>query len=229
MRGQSRFTPVEWITSAFGYSGPPEPSDDARAAIDELVPDGPELREYLFRFSSLVALSAAIAAFGLLSDSGAVVIGAMLVAPLMTPIMGTAAATVTANNRRLVRALSILALGTLLAIAVGWLVSAIAAGHVLDARHLPTEIRSRTFPGLLDLGIAISAGAAAGYVQPRRSAISALPGVGIAVALVPPLAVVGITANLGLATESRNAMLRYLTVTMMCVGPAHRRSDSLPD
>jgi uncharacterized membrane protein len=64
---------------------------------------------------------------------------------------------------------------------------------------------------LLDLGIAISAGAAAGYIQPRRSAISALPGVGIAVALVPPLATVGITAQLGLGVESRNAFLLYLT------------------
>ncbi len=76
---------------------------------------------------------------------------------------------------------------------------------------LPDEIRSRTFPGLLDLGIAIAAGAAAGYIQPRRSAISALPGVGIAVALVPPLATVGITAELGLGSEARNAFLLYLT------------------
>ena len=112
-------------------------------------------------------LSASIAAFGLLADSGAVVIGAMLVAPLMTPIMGAAAATVTADNRRLVRALAIIALGTVLAIVVGALMSMIAGGTVVDIRALPQEIRSRTFPGLLDLGIAISAGAAAGYVLPR--------------------------------------------------------------
>jgi uncharacterized membrane protein len=129
----------------------------------------------------------------------------------MTPIMGAAAAVVTADNRRLVRALLIIALGTFLAILVGWSVSLIAGGSVIDVRALPQEIRSRTFPGLLDLGVAITAGAAGGYIQPRRSAIAALPGVGIAVALVPPLATVGITFELGLTTESRNALLLYLT------------------
>ena len=200
-------TIARWVESVT----PSTPDDDARAAVDELIPVGPGLREYVKRFSALIALSSAIASFGLLADSGAVVIGAMLVAPLMTPIMGAAAATVTADNRRLVAALSIIALGTVLAIFVGGLMSMMAGGTVIDVRALPQEIRSRTFPGLLDLGIAISAGAAAGYVLPRRSAISALPGVGIAVALVPPLATVGITAELGLPTEARNAMLLYVT------------------
>ncbi len=200
-------TIARWVESVT----PSTPDDDARAAVDELIPVGPGLREYVKRFCALIALSSAIASFGLLADSGAVVIGAMLVAPLMTPIMGAAAATVTADNRRLVPALSIIALGTVLAIFVGGLMSMMAGGTVIDVRALPQEIRSRTFPGLLDLGIAISAGAAAGYVLPRRSAISALPGVGIAVALVPPLATVGITAELGLPTEARNALLLYVT------------------
>ena len=200
-------TIARWVESVT----PSTPDDDARAAVDELIPVGPGLREYVKRFSALIALSSAIASFGLLADSGAVVIGAMLVAPLMTPIMGAAAATVTADNRRLVAALSIIVLGTVLAIFVGGLMSMMAGGTVIDVRALPQEIRSRTFPGLLDLGIAISAGAAAGYVLPRRSAISALPGVGIAVALVPPLATVGITAELGLPAEARNALLLYVT------------------
>ena len=187
------------------------PDADESAALDELLPEGAELTRYLRQFTVLTALSAAIAAFGLLADSGAVVIGAMLVAPLMTPIVAAAGATVTAHNDRLVKAIAIIAVGTLLAVAVGWLVSLFAAGRVIDVSALPGEIQGRTFPGLLDLGIAITAGAAAGYVQPRRSTIAALPGVGIAVALVPPLATVGITMQLGLSTEARNAMLLYLT------------------
>jgi uncharacterized hydrophobic protein (TIGR00271 family) len=198
---------VRWLDSVL----PAEPTEDARAAVEELIPTGDAQREYIFRFCMLIALSSSIAAFGLLADSGAVVIGAMLVAPLMLPIMGAAAAVVTADNRRLLRALAIIALGTVLAILVGWATSVVAGGSVIDVRALPNEIRSRTFPGLLDLGIAITAGAAAGYIQPRRSAVSALPGVGIAVALVPPLATVGITFELGLETEARNAMLLYLT------------------
>ena len=200
-------TIARWL----GSIRPSEPTDDARDSVDELIPHGSDLPSYVLIFAALTAMSAAIAAFGLLADSGAVVIGAMLVAPLMTPIMAASVATVTADNRRLVRAMLILLLGTVIAIVVGWLVSAIAGGRVIDVKALPDEIRGRTFPGLLDLGIAIAAGAAAGYIQPRRSAISALPGVGIAVALVPPLATVGITAQLGLSEDAGNALLLYLT------------------
>jgi uncharacterized membrane protein len=133
------------------------------------------------------------------------------VAPLMTPITAVAGAIVTARNARLWRALSVIALGVVLAVLVGWLVSLIAGGSVTDVRELPNEVRGRTFPGLLDLRIAVAAGAAAGYILPRKSTIGALPGVGIAVALVPPLAVVGITFELGLPTEARNAFLLFLT------------------
>jgi len=98
-----------------------------------------------------------------------------------------------------------------LAVATGWLVSLIAGGSVTDVSELPNEVRARTFPGLLDLGIAVSAGAAAGYILPRRSTIGALPGVGIAVALVPPLTTVGICYELGLPTEAWNAFLLFLT------------------
>lgn len=188
-----------------------EPDDDAVAAIEELVPQGDEFWVYIRRFSALIALSASIASFGLLSDSSAVVIGAMLVAPLMTPITAAAAATVTARNVRLLQSLVIIAFGTVGAIAVGWAMSLLAGTEVTAAQELPGEIVSRTFPGLLDLGVAITAGAAAGYISPRRSVISALPGVGIAVALVPPLATVGITAQLGFWEESWNAFLLFLT------------------
>ena len=99
----------------------------------------------------------------------------------------------------------------MLAIAVGWLVALIAGGSVVDLNQLPREVQARTFPTLLDLGVAVAAGAAAGYILPRRSTAGALPGVGIAVALVPPLATVGITAQLGLGTDARNAFLLFLT------------------
>ena len=71
-----------------------EPDEDAHAALQELLPTGAARTEFILRFSALIMLSASIAAFGLLADSSAVVIGAMLVAPLMTPILAAAAATV---------------------------------------------------------------------------------------------------------------------------------------
>lgn len=207
-----RMTPAgsigDWVRSGVRR----DPTEDERAAIDELIPQGgPEFTQYVVRFSVLIALSASIAAFGLLADSAAVVIGAMLVAPLMTPITAAAAATVTARNSRLWRALAVVAWGTVLAVAVGWLVALVSSGSVVDLRQLPGELRGRTFPTLLDLGVAVAAGGAAGYILPRRSTSGALPGVGIAVALVPPLATVGITLRLGLGTQASNAFLLFVT------------------
>lgn len=187
------------------------PSDEALEAVDELLPEGEALVGYLLRFAALIVLSAGIASFGLLADSPAVVIGAMLVAPLMTPIVAAAAATVMARNVRLVRSLVVIAFGTVAAIAVGYVTALMAGTQVIGPTDLPGEVRARTFPGLLDLGIAITAGAAAGFVVPRRSTTGALPGVGIAVALVPPLATVGITWRIGATSEAANALLLYGT------------------
>jgi uncharacterized hydrophobic protein (TIGR00271 family) len=188
-----------------------EPSVEAREAVEELFPSRDVMAGFVARFASLTVLSSLIAGFGLLSDSSAVVIGAMLVAPLMAPILAVSAALVRAENRRLVWGLAVIAAGTVLAVGVGWFVSAIAGQSLGAVVELPTEVASRTTPGLLDLGVAVSAGAAGGYVLPRRDALSALPGVGIAVALVPPLASAGIAFQLGLGDEAAGALLLYFT------------------
>lgn len=184
---------------------------DRDQMLQDLSPEGDALPRYLRRFGSLMVLSAAIAGFGLLNNSSAVVIGAMLVAPLMTPILAAAASVCTADGRRLGRALLVQLGGAALAILVGVLVSLLSGNSVVAADDLPEEVLARTEPGLLDLAIAVSAGAAAGYVAPRRETLSALPGVGIAVALVPPLAVVGICLAVGARAEAGGALLLYLT------------------
>jgi uncharacterized hydrophobic protein (TIGR00271 family) len=204
-------TAVGTLVGALRDSVVQPPSDDAAEAVEELFPEGDEFVRYVFRFTMLIVLSAGIAAFGLLANSAAVVIGAMLVAPLMTPITAAAAATVTARNVRLTKSVGVIALGTVTAVVVGYVVSLLAGTDVASASELPDEVLARTYPGLLDLGIAVTAGAAAGYILPRRSTVSALPGVGIAVALVPPLATVGITLELGFGEQAANAFLLYLT------------------
>jgi uncharacterized hydrophobic protein (TIGR00271 family) len=208
---ESRLSAVGVVVDALRDSVASPPSDEAMEAVDELLPEGEDFVTYLLRFTPLIVLSAGIASFGLLADSAAVVIGAMLVAPLMTPIVAAAAATVMARNVRLARSLVIIALGSFAAIAVGYITALVAGAQVTGLTDLPDEVRARTFPGLLDLGIAITAGAAAGFILPRRSTTGALPGVGIAVALVPPLATVGITLQLGANEQAENAMLLYLT------------------
>lgn len=186
-------------------------AEHVEAMMDDLVPNGDALRDYLWRFGSLMVLSAAIAGFGLLADSSAVVIGAMLVAPLMTPILATAGSICVADDRKLVVSLLTLLGGVVLAVLVGLIVSRIGGNTIVNAGDLPAEVLSRTSPTLIDLGIAVSAGAAGGYVAPRRDAVGALPGVGIAVALVPPLAAVGICLEVGAGGEAAGAMLLFLT------------------
>ncbi|MCL1693314.1 MAG: DUF389 domain-containing protein, partial [Actinomycetia bacterium] len=161
--------------------------------IDRLFPRGMPRRQFFTRFVSLMMLSSAIAVFGILGDSTAVVIGAMLVAPLMFPVLGGAAAIVMGWPRRIVSRALLVAAGSLLAVMIAAVISFIVPGR---ATPLPAELIARTSPNLLDLGIALAAGAAGAYGQVRRHAAEVLTGVAVAVALVPPLVVVGVTLQL---------------------------------
>lgn len=159
-------------------------------------------------FYMLISLSAIIAGLGLMSNSAAVVIGAMLVAPLMSPIVGMGMAVVLGDARFLRLTTGAVAKGALLAIFVGML-----AGLLLRAMQmeLSAEILARTRPSLLDLGIALFSGLAAAYALSRSDAAGALPGVAIAAALVPPLATVGITFAAGYFWQSLGALLLFVT------------------
>ena len=151
-------------------------------------------------FFVLITLAASIAILGLLQNSAAVIIGAMLVAPLMSPILAMAMAMVQGNLRLLLVAAEATAKGIVLAIVVGITITIISP---IDS---PTnEIMARTSPNLLDLLVALASGAAAGYAIGRKEVAAALPGVAIAAALVPPLCVVGYgigTSDLSIATGS---------------------------
>lgn len=190
---------------------PPE-WDEAtrREVLNELFFEGPEWRPFLARFSILIVLSTTIAALGLVADSSAVVIGAMLVAPLMTPILAVAGAVVHGQVGRFGVSAGVLVYGTAAAVATGWIAGALVPG-TLTPDELTGELLARTAPSLLDLGVAVAAGLAGGYVLTHPRAGSSLPGVAIAVALVPPLATVGITWQIGAATEARGALLLYST------------------
>ena len=94
-----------------------------REVLGSLFFTGPALRPYLIRFTVLLALSVTIASYGLLGDSAAVVIGAMLVAPLMTPVLGVAAALVMGWPRRLTLSALQVAAATAGSIALAWLLT----------------------------------------------------------------------------------------------------------
>lgn len=154
----------------------------------------------------LITLSAMIASLGLIINSPAVVIGAMLVAPLMSPIVGTGLAVVLGDAVFLRRSIGTVLKGAFLGIFVGML-----AGLLFLDQPLNNELMARTQPSLIDLGIALFSGLAGAYALCRSDAAGALPGVAIAAALVPPLSTIGVTFTTGFYTESLGATLLFVT------------------
>ncbi len=154
----------------------------------------------------LVVLSCIIATLGLLLNSGAVVVGAMLVAPLMSPILAFSLGLVLSDVRLIRLSIEAGVKGVALAIII-----AVFIGVLSPFKGLTGEIMARTQPTLLDLAVALASGMAGAYALARKDVSSALPGVAIAVALMPPLAVVGLGLSLGDAQVAGGAFLLFIT------------------
>lgn len=167
---------------------------------------------WLARFSFLLAASVVVATLGLANDQPAAVIAAMVIAPLMTPVLGLACSSTLGLMRHSIRLLAIIGAGSVAAVALGWAISATLVVHEVTAEEL-----SRTEPRLRDLSIALAAGAAGMYSVVRKDLSSVVPGVAIAVALVPPLATIGLTAELGEWSLARGAALLYLVNVLAIV------------
>ncbi len=163
------------------------------------------------------ALATVVAAYGLLANSTAVVIGAMIIAMLLGPIMGLALALVDGDVGLLRRALMAEVVGAALVLAIGFLI-----GKLHSDLPITAEIMSRTKPNLLDLAIALGGGAAGAYatVSPRVSV--GLVGVAISTALVPPLAACGICLSQGLSEQASGSFILFLTnfVAIQCASSA---------
>jgi uncharacterized hydrophobic protein (TIGR00271 family) len=158
------------------------------------------------RFWAMQAMAVVIATMGLSADSAAVVIGAMLVAPLMTPIMAVSTALALGWPQRAVMPLLGVILASAGSIALAWgLHSLVTTATVTD------EILARTSPDLRDLLVALAAGAAGALGTARQDVSAALPGVAVAVALVPPLATIGACLELGRADLASGALLLFAT------------------
>jgi len=157
-------------------------------------------------FSVMITIAAAIAALGLLLNSPAVIIGAMLVAPLMTAILGMGLSIVMGDMRSFWTALNTTLRGSVLATITGAMVALI-----VPSATVTQELLNRGNPTLLDLGIALGSGIAAAYALSRRDVSAALVGVAIAAALAPPLTTIGISLVLGQWWLAGNALLLFLT------------------
>ncbi len=157
-------------------------------------------------FFVLLSLSVILSTLGLLANSVATIIGAMIIAPLMGPIIGMAYA-VALGNRRLLRRASL----TLLAGFVVSVLSSVIICYLVGIQTANPEINARAYPTLIDLVVALAAGAAGAFTKSRRNVADAFPGVAIAVALIPPVSVIGIGIATGSQTLSTGATLFFLT------------------
>ena len=146
----------------------------------------------------LLVCSAILASIGLDTSSAAVIIGAMLISPLMGPILGVGLGMGVTDRGLLQRSLRELAIGT--AFSIGASALYFAASPLAVATP---ELISRTRPTLLDVGVAFFGGLAGVIAGSRKDISLALPGVAIATALMPPLC----TAGFGLATGNWSFLL----------------------
>ncbi len=150
-------------------------------------------------------LSAGIATLGLLQNSVAVVIGAMLVSPLMSPIAALGFGFASLDGQRIREAIKVVAVGA----AIG-ILTAVLLTWLSPIRNATSEIIGRTQPTLLDLAIALLSGIAGGYATVRQKGGTAI-GVAIATALMPPLAVVGYGLGTFRFDFAGGALLLFMT------------------
>src|SRR5215212_7466239 len=176
---------------------------------DAVFFEGPEVRQRSSRFWILITLASIIAAAGVAADSTATVIGAMIVAPLMTPILGIMLSVVLADRTNLIRSLLHVAGGAVVAIAVGWLVGVLVVNEVVAETN--PQVAQRVHPKLIDLLAALATGVVGSVALVRRDISDTLPGVAIAISLVPPLSVVGFTLEAGKPDQALGALLLFLT------------------
>ena len=169
----------------------------------------PERNRRLSRFWLLLPLSAVIASAGVVSDSTATVIGAMIVAPLMTPILGIVLAVVLSDGANLRRCLLLVVVGAAAVVGLGWVAGLFVPYPVVAATN--AQVAARVTLQLVDLAAALATGAVGSVALVRSDISDTLPGVAIAISLVPPLAVVGITLESGAPRESLGALLLFTT------------------
>lgn len=196
---QARFTPVDEMRDAVFF-------------------EGASASRRWSRFWLLLILSSVIAAAGVVADSTATVIGAMIVAPLMTPILATMLATVIGDRANLFTSLGLVLTGAATAVAIGYLVGLTVSTDVLASTN--SQVAARVSPRLVDLLAALATGVVGSIALVRRDIADTLPGVAIAISLVPPLTVAGLALESGSLPQTLGALLLFATnvVAILCTG-----------
>lgn len=215
----SRLTKVATQTT-FGVfkKAPPLKTAQQRLYLSEWIPslrpaDYSELVQQLRAgsqwssdFKIMLGLATTIASLGLIQDSPAVVIGSMLLAPLMTPMIGAGLSLAQGNPRLARNSAKAILLGSALTLFLSMMVGLLTPGQ-----ELTPQILARGEPNFLDLLIAWFSAMAAAYAMARPGIAGAVAGVAIATALVPPLSAAGISFAYGNHQTCLGALLLFLT------------------
>ena len=175
---------------------------------DKLYFEGDKRLRKLTNYTVMLLLATVISTYGVTSDSTATVIGAMLVAPLMTPIMGATLALVTGKETRAAKSVVLVIISVVAVIGLSALLSFPIS--IVDFEN-NGEITSRVAPGLSTMAVALAAGAAGAFATSRKSVGDSLPGVAISISLVPPLSVVGIALAHGEYQDAFGSFLLFFT------------------
>jgi len=162
-------------------------------------------------YTVLIIVSAALATLGLLQNSAAVIIGAMLVAPLMSPLISFSSGLAVGRVKMTGNALMTLAIGVGTALLVS-----IILGLLLPTATSTTEMLARGRPTLVDAGIAFASGVVGAYATARKDIPAALAGVAIAAALMPPICTVGLGFAFGELDLAFGAGILFMT-NIICI------------
>jgi len=181
---------------------------DLDRMTESLFFEGMKRRTKTSQFWVLLALAGIIATLGVMQDSTATVIGAMIVAPLMTPIIGTALAFVLTDRAMLTRSITLWVVGALLVVAIGFFFGWIDWAFTTEGN---SQVASRVSPSLIDLVAALATGLVGAFALVRADVSDTLPGVAIAIALVPPLGVCGLVLQEGNYAEAFGALVLFST------------------
>ncbi|TJZ79533.1 DUF389 domain-containing protein [Rhodococcus oryzae] len=157
----------------------------------------------------MLLLSATIAVAGVISDSTATVIGAMIVAPLSTPILGIGLGIVTGRAGAVGRSILYVLVSAIAVVALGALIAQLLPNPTNVLTN--SQVTGRTSPTLMDLLAAIATGFAGSIAIARRDVGDVLPGVAIAISLVPPLGVVGVCLGSGAPSLAAGALVLFLS------------------
>ncbi len=182
-----------------------------RVEQDEIVRSSQVMASFNIDYATLIVVSATLATLGLMLNSAAVIIGAMLVAPLMQPLIGLSTGLVVGRVYMARRALWTLAVGFLIA----WIVAFIV-GIILPFQLPTAEMLARGNPTLLDAAVALASGVVGAYATARKDIPAALAGVAIAAALMPPVCTIGLGIALQVYDLAFGATVLFLT-NIICI------------